>query len=242
MVSDPIYCLITRPSDNALVWKWDAVEPFGNNPANENPSGLGVFQMNLRHPGQYYDQEVNTFYNYNRDYDPATGRYRQSDPIGLRGGFNTYVYARSTPTTLVDPNGLKPGDKFESESLAAFDALFYFMGLERVNFIEYASVIYRTEDCEYSYTEPLTDFLPRSVRVRYQTSEIPEGASISADIHNHPRNSLLPGETGMYFSKNPDISGLDADGRTGYLITPNWMLVSYKPLKTKPLKPCVCKP
>jgi RHS repeat-associated protein len=27
--------------------------------------------------------------NVNRDYDPLTGKYIESDPIGLRGGFNT---------------------------------------------------------------------------------------------------------------------------------------------------------
>ncbi len=97
---------ITRPADNQLVWKWDNTEPFGNSLPNENPSGLGVFQMNLRHPGQYYDQEVNTFYNYHRDYDPSTGRYRQSDPIGIRDGLNTYAYVGSRPLVGTDPYGL----------------------------------------------------------------------------------------------------------------------------------------
>ncbi|MDM1022265.1 RHS repeat-associated core domain-containing protein [Acinetobacter sp. VNK23] len=48
--------------------------------------------MPLRHAGQYYDQEVNLFYNYFRDYDPITGRYVESDPVGLDGGLNTYGY------------------------------------------------------------------------------------------------------------------------------------------------------
>ena len=67
----------------------DQQEPFGNNVADENPNGLGAFDLPLRLPGQYFDKETNLYYNYFRDYDPATGRYIQSDPIGLQGGINT---------------------------------------------------------------------------------------------------------------------------------------------------------
>jgi RHS repeat-associated protein len=50
---------------------------------DENPSGLGVTEFNLRFPGQYFDKETNLHYNYFRDYDPVLGRYEQSDPIGV---------------------------------------------------------------------------------------------------------------------------------------------------------------
>ena len=44
-------------------------------------------------------------YNYFRDYDPAIGRYVQSDPIGLEGGLNTYGYVGGRPVISVDPRG-----------------------------------------------------------------------------------------------------------------------------------------
>ena len=55
---------------------------------------------------------MNLDYNYFRDYDPAIGRYVQSDPIGLDGGLNTYGYVGGTPLLAVDPFGLRepPGD------------------------------------------------------------------------------------------------------------------------------------
>jgi RHS repeat-associated protein len=98
---------VTRPSDNAIMWQWNGIDPFGNNAADENPSGRGVFKYAMRFPGQYYDTETGTHYNYYRDYDPTIGRYEQSDPIGLRAGLNTYLYVRADPPRRRDPLGLE---------------------------------------------------------------------------------------------------------------------------------------
>jgi len=92
---------------NQLRWRWDPA-PFGETAAEENPSGLGVFELNLRFPGQYFDKETNLHYNMARDYSPQEGRYIQSDPIGLDGGINTYLYVGANPLVAFDPFGLSP--------------------------------------------------------------------------------------------------------------------------------------
>jgi RHS repeat-associated protein len=44
----------------------------------------------------------------NRYYDPATGQFTQTDPIGLAGGFNAHRFANGDPVSYSDPYGLAP--------------------------------------------------------------------------------------------------------------------------------------
>ena len=94
---------LTRPSDNTVAWRWDS-DAFGKGEAN------GALEFSQRFPGQIADPDTSTYYNYLRDYDPAVGRYTESDSIGLRGGINTYGYARMRPGQLIDMFGLSAAD------------------------------------------------------------------------------------------------------------------------------------
>jgi len=94
--------LITSAT-RASSWTGD-YQPFGT------VTKSGTFVNNLRFPGQYFDTETGLHYNYFRDNDPVTGRYVESDPIGLRGGINTYAYVLGNPIRYVDPLGLANGD------------------------------------------------------------------------------------------------------------------------------------
>jgi len=90
-------------TDTAQRAEWKAAyQPFGT----IRPVILNLAQ-NLRFPGQYADQETGYYHNGFRTYAADLGRYLESDPIGLRGGINTYLYVRANPVHRIDRFGLQ---------------------------------------------------------------------------------------------------------------------------------------
>jgi RHS repeat-associated protein len=90
-----------------------------SSPYDPNAHISASADLHLGTPGQYYDTETGLYYNISRYYDPKTGRYLSSDPTGILGGANPYLYAKANPIVFVDPLGTTPSD---SQIITAEDA------------------------------------------------------------------------------------------------------------------------
>jgi RHS repeat-associated protein len=89
------------------VWSWHH-DPFGQGTTLSTVAQADLIHYDQRFPGQVFDEESNLNNNGFRDYNPATGRYVQSDPIGLLAGVNTYGYVGANPITYSDRKGEGP--------------------------------------------------------------------------------------------------------------------------------------
>jgi len=105
--------VVIDPSADKAIWKWSLKgEAFGATAPEQDPDLDGtVFSFDLRFPGQRYYDVTGLYQNGKRDYDAATGRFSQSDPIGLSGGISSYAYVDSSPLLFTDTLGLAKDQK-----------------------------------------------------------------------------------------------------------------------------------
>ena len=94
------------PTTGATGYAFEAPQLGGSSNTSGNVYSEEV-NFKLRYPGQVWDEETGLSYNLNRYYDGQAGRYIQSDPIGLDGGWNRFGYVGGDPLNGIDPDGLQ---------------------------------------------------------------------------------------------------------------------------------------
>jgi len=106
-------------SQRHVVWR-ASIDAYGQAVPGAVEPGVRPATLNLRLPGQYYDQETGLHDNFNRSYDPRAeiggqsnpnrASYLQPDPMGLPGSPAAYLYAQGDPLNKIDPLGLYESD------------------------------------------------------------------------------------------------------------------------------------
>jgi RHS repeat-associated protein len=172
---------VTTAGMSSYNWPW-----LNNAFGEQLPSGTASFYT--RFPGQYYAVETGLSFNSNRFYDSGTGRYLESDPLGMFGGqINTYAYANGNPFSYVDPFGLNPGEPFHTPSGAAIDVLNFLYPITFTTSTEYSGVIYKSGDSYYATIPQPGTYDSSSVFSEFQKGQY-EGANGTpvGMYHTHP--------------------------------------------------------
>ncbi|MFC4159340.1 RHS repeat-associated core domain-containing protein [Chitinimonas lacunae] len=179
--------------DGRLVWAAQ-YRAWGNtvridHPDLADPVERQQIEQPLRFQGQYYDAETGLHYNRFRYYDPDVGRFVSQDPIGLRGGANSYQYAPN-PLGWIDPLGLSR-TPFSGSCLDDVAR----QVLENTNAKsirknkEYGGLIYE-KGGKYYATIPVPG-TKRTFIPKFAKPQLPNGARVVGDYHTHGDYSVL---------------------------------------------------
>jgi RHS repeat-associated protein len=167
-----------------------------------------------------------------RAYDPVSGRFLQTDPVGYGPDVNLYSYVGGDPVDRRDPAGLAPGDPFGSRDEAAIDALNYINPTSIRTNLEYAGYLYEKGGNFYASE-------PRAGTESDNRHAVPRTAN--GDYHTHADRTVLDANV----DDPEEMSDLDKDNShdlqraiqkfTGssdyrsYLGTPSGAIKSYDP-------------
>ncbi|WP_433409501.1 DUF6531 domain-containing protein [Saccharomonospora azurea] len=163
------------------VWGDTVAEPAAAMPTSM-PTSMPV-SMPLRFPGQYHDAESGLHYNYQRHYDPETGRYVSNDPLGLAPAANPSAYVPN-PTLWLDPWGLAACNTYyqtrEEAMNAAYDRAGIPQGTEPDAAWEVGNDYTRYGEPNYRHSEDL------GTHGRYMQFETENGSRVIAEHTSDP--------------------------------------------------------
>ena len=90
---------------DAKVISYEEFHPYGTTAYQAKNKTITCAAKRYRYTGMERDDETGLEYHSARYYLPWLGRWLSSDPIGIGGGLNLYVYCKSNPISLVDLKG-----------------------------------------------------------------------------------------------------------------------------------------
>jgi len=139
--------IMSLNNTGTVVWEARDVLPFG-----EIVTSVGTADPMLRYPGQWalrdFYSAPKLYSNGYRWYLPEWGRYSQSDPLGLWGSANLYLYAEANPTVNTDITGLTvdPGPHYRGTYKKLKDCSQFFSSF--IGYFENSPVNYRIRNYE----------------------------------------------------------------------------------------------
>jgi RHS repeat-associated protein len=97
--------------DAGQIISYEEYYPYGSTSYQAGRSAAEVSLKRYRYTGMERDEESGLEYHSARYYAPWLCRWTAADPIGLRGGVNTYTYCHNCPIGYSDSNGKEPTAK-----------------------------------------------------------------------------------------------------------------------------------